>query len=130
LVHIALPGTAEKVQWQDMGLGIRVQLRALQRHCLQNWIPPNILPDVYWGHFLKEILPKIEIITLPVGVKITSHPPNSNRLLSKQQQLQPENIIIYLSTGKLLINWTRRHDYVFNPKGVFEIFVLVECYAM
>jgi hypothetical protein len=25
LVHIALPGTAEKVQWQDMGLGIRVQ---------------------------------------------------------------------------------------------------------
>jgi len=50
---------------------------------------------VYWGHFLKKILPKIEITALPFGVKITSLPQNPNRLLSKQQQLQPEKINIY-----------------------------------
>jgi hypothetical protein len=58
---------------------------------------------VHWGHFLKEILPKTEIIALPVGVEITSPKQNPHRLSSKQQQPQPENITIYLSTGKLLV---------------------------
>jgi hypothetical protein len=42
---------------------------------------------VYWGRLLKEILAKIEIIALPVGVKITSLPQKPKLLLSKQQQL-------------------------------------------
>jgi hypothetical protein len=50
---------------------------------------------VYWRHFLKKILPKIEVTAPPAGVKITSLPQNRKRLLSKQQQLQQEKIIIY-----------------------------------
>jgi len=123
LVHIALPGTAEKMKWQDVGLGIRVQLWTLQRHCVRNWIPSNILPDVYWERFLKEIIHKIEIIALPVGVKITSLQQNPNRLLSQQQQLQPQNTLICLCTGKLLITWTRWHYYISIPR-VFLRFLL------